>query len=124
MPGGRQDRKREQAIAALLECGTLAEAAQRAKVSVRTLKVWLKEPGFLGAYRAAKRQLTEHAIGVLQEAAALAAATLRRSLRGGKVADRIRAALGILRHAVDAVELTDLRQRVEELERKLTEGKS
>src|SRR5437763_102872 len=47
-------RKREQAIAALLERPTIAEAAQAVGVSERTLRRWLSEADFAADYAAAR----------------------------------------------------------------------
>jgi hypothetical protein len=70
MPRGQpSSRKREAAISALLCTGTIAAAAEKARVSERTLRLWLKEPSFCASYRAARAQLLEHSLGVLQGAA-------------------------------------------------------
>lgn len=119
MPGGRQSRKWEQGIAALLETRTLAEAADKAGVALRTIKGWLEDPDFQAAFRDARRQVVEHAIARLQKSASAAAGTLRRNLRAEKEAVQVRAASEILKHAVGAVELGDVLARLKALEAKM-----
>ena len=48
--GEKLTRKQEQAVAALLEQPTVLRAATAAGVSERTLRLWLKDPGFKAAY--------------------------------------------------------------------------
>jgi hypothetical protein len=55
-------------------------------------------------------------VGRLQRSAGKAVEALERNLDCGHPGGEIRAALGILDHAVKAVELIDLAERVEELE--------
>jgi hypothetical protein len=120
MPGGQKiSRAQEKAIAALLSEASLESAAARAGVSERTLKYWLKQPAFAAAYRAARQQVVEHAITLLQRTASLAVATLHRNLSCGKAATEVSAAGKILEHALGAVEQFDLAQRVAELEERL-----
>jgi hypothetical protein len=120
MPGhhGKCGQKLEAALAALLQSATIAEAARKVHVSERTLRLWLKAPAFLAAYRAARRQLVEHAQGELQAAAGEAVAVLKRNLKAGRSADQIRAASVLLRHVLQVEELVVLTERVEELERR------
>jgi hypothetical protein len=116
MAGGKQTRKREAAIAALLSCRTIRQAARKAKIGERTLRLWLKEDEFSGEYQAARRQALEKAIAQLHGALGQAVVTLRRRLKGGKEADQIRAALGIVDRAMQGAEMLDLAGKVAELE--------
>jgi hypothetical protein len=122
MAGGRQSRKWDQAVAALLESATIAEAAAKAKISLRTLMAWLKESAFLRLYRDARRQIVEASVARLQRASGKAVRRLVHNLRCGNPAAENAAARLILDHAVGGVELLDLVQRVEELEARMTKG--
>src|SRR5262249_45144903 len=113
------NRKQEALIAALLTEPTHAAAATKAGVSEATLHRWLHLPEFQAAYRAARRDVEEAAIGRLQQAAGKAVEALERNLTCGHAGNEIRAALGVLDQAVKAVELIDLAVRMDELERKL-----
>src|SRR5262245_51915165 len=122
MPGGRKsNRKREEALAALLSTTSIEKAAQKAGLSERTLHNWLADPEFLGAYRDARRQVVEGAVTRLQKAAGAAVRCLKRNLTCGNAGAEIRAALGILDHAVKAVEVMDLAQQLAELKREIEE---
>src|SRR5262245_33850348 len=111
--------KKELAIASLLTEPTIELAAQKTGIGTATLTRWLRNDDFVAAYRQARRQLVESALGQLQRVAAEAVETLRKHLTAPKAGDQIRAALGILDHAVKAVEFIDLVEQVEALKREL-----
>lgn len=113
--------KQEALIAALLTEPTHAAAASKAGISEATLHRWLHRPEFQAAHRQARRSLVEAAIARLQQSASKAVEALERNLTCGQPSHEIRAALGILEHAVEGIELLDVVQRVEELEHLLKE---
>jgi hypothetical protein len=111
------------AISALLTAKSITEAATRAKVAEATLRRWLTaDLAFQRAYRAARRAVMDGVIGRVQQVAVKAVTALERHLnaKGGRPADQIRAALGILDFATRGLEVGDLLERVEELERLAT----
>jgi hypothetical protein len=98
--------KQEALIAALLTEPTYAAAAAKAGVSEATLYRWLHLPDFRTAYRQARRELVESAIGRLQAASGQAVETLLTVARQGKRdSDRVRAAVALLDRAFQG--LTD-----------------
>jgi hypothetical protein len=113
----------EAAVAALLALPTVAAAAQKAGVSERTLRNWLKLPAFVSAYREARRQIVELAIGQLQRLTHQAVEALQKNLACGKEAVEVSAAFGVLDRAFKGVELVDLAERVKALERQDQERK-
>src|SRR6516225_1670487 len=121
MSGGRQSRKRELAIANLLVSATLEQAAQRTRVSEKTLRLWLAEPEFSRAFRNARRLVLEQSINVLQQSSLAAAATMIRAMHCGKASVELNAADKILERAVQGIELFDLIGRVEQLEERLAQ---
>lgn len=116
--GQKLTRKSEQALVALLAESTLPAAAARAGVSEATIARWLRNPQFRAAYRDARRQIVEAAIGTLQGATSEAVETLRRNLTHDNGNVQVRAAVAILDHATKAIELMDLAERVEALEQR------
>lgn len=114
--GQKLTRKSEQALVALLAEPTLPAAAARVGVSEATIARWLRNPQFRAAYREARRQIVEAAIGTLQGATSEAVETLRRNLHQKSGSVQVRAAIAILDRATAAIELMDLAQRVEALE--------
>jgi hypothetical protein len=98
--------KQEALIAALLTEPTYAAAAAKAGISEATLYRWLHLPDFRTAYRQARRELVESAIGRLQSASGQAVEALLTVARHGKRdGDRVRAAVALLDHAFQG--LTD-----------------
>jgi hypothetical protein len=92
--------KQEAGIAALLSQPTHAAAAAVAGVSESTLYRWLQLPAFRAAYRQARRELVESAVGRVQAAAGQAVETLVNvAHKGRRDGDRVRAAVAILDHA-------------------------
>ena len=101
-------RKQEALVAALLTEPTHAAAASKAGVSEATLQRWLHLPEFQAAYRQARRQLVEGAVGRIQAATGQAVDTLLAVAKSGaKDADRVRAAVALLDHAQRGLTATD-----------------
>jgi len=119
--GEKLTRKQEQALAALLAETTIAAAAERARVGEVTLWRWLKQPDFLAAYRAARREVVEKAVAQLQQSSWAAATTLLKLLASSSDSVRLRAAVAILEHASKGVELIDFEERLSALELRAAE---
>ena len=117
--GTKLPRKRQQAIAALLECGTVKDAAQIVGIGNATLFRWLQDSAFQEAYREAKRRVVEQAISRLQKVSSEAVDTLREIMTDTEkpASSRVTAARTILEMAIKAVELEDLEVRIVDLER-------
>ena len=107
--GQKLTRKQEAVIAALLTEPTHAAAASKAGVSEATLHRWLRLPEFQFAYRRARRELVEGAIGRMQAATGQAVDTLLAVCKvGAKDGDRVRAAAVLLDHAFRGIEMADV----------------
>lgn len=112
-------RKIEQAVAALLAHATIGQAAVTLGVSERTLRGWMARDDFQKAFGAARRQLLDDAVKVLQHASKKAVATLVKHLDAERPADALKAAEAILDRAFKGTELLDVLVRVEALEARL-----
>ena len=108
--------KQLKAITSLLSHPTMREAAKDCGISETTLWRWLNDEAFQAAYRKARRQVVEQAMSELQAACSDAVATLRRNLKCGAANVEVSAAKTILDQAVKAIELTDMEERLEQLE--------
>jgi hypothetical protein len=98
--GQKLTSKQEALIAALLTEPTYAAAAAKAGVGQTTLYRWLHLPAFRAAYRQARRELVEAAVGRVQAATGQAVETLVAVARQGRRdGDRVRAAIALLDHA-------------------------
>jgi hypothetical protein len=113
---GRRSQREGAALAALLSEKSIALAAAKAGIGESTLLRWLADPAFKARYRAARRQVVEHAVSGLQQAAAQAVDALTRNLTCGIPPVEVGAAKAMLDQAIKAVELIDLVERVELLE--------
>jgi hypothetical protein len=118
--------KQERAILALLSAPTISAAAANVGIGETTLYLWLKEPSFAAAYRDARREAVQHALGRLQEASSEAAEVLKTVMNDPKTPanNKIAAASKILDMSVKGVELDDLAARIAALEAASTMGSS
>jgi hypothetical protein len=113
--GEKLTRKAEQAIAALLEHPTIAEAARSCGVSERSLWRWLQRDDFQKRYREAQRAVVDSAITKLQAATLRAVETLERNLNCGNYFAENAAAQAILSHSFKAIEVRELQQQIDEI---------
>ncbi len=106
------------AIQALLACATIEKAAEQAGLSGRTVYRYLNEPTFKAALRARQDQVIAGAVAALAGLAGKSIETLRGVMEDPEAAQgvRTRAALGVLGHIHDMIELRDLAERVAALE--------
>jgi HD-like signal output (HDOD) protein len=114
----------EQAIAALLQHGTVEKAAGAINISAATLWRWLHDEAFQEAYRKARRESLWRTVARLQHATGAAATTLLKMMcdPAAPSASRIRAAQSVLDTAYRVMELEELDARIQKLER-LSESK-
>ena len=127
MPGGPKRRyKTEQAIAALLGCPTLEEAAAATGVAARTLRRWLHEPDFRAQYLEARRHVYSHAIALAQHALSTGVEVLLGILNDADAPASARvAAFGRLEDmARRGIEIEDLEIRLASLEAQLLSERS
>lgn len=120
--GEKLSRKQEVALAALLECETIAAAAERAGIGESTLWRWMRIPAFSEQYRVSRQQVLSSSIGALQKASERAVAALCRNLDCGSPGVEVSAARVLLDQAFKATELYDVLERVEVLEERLRQG--
>ena len=122
--GAKFDRKKEQAIAALLNHRTTEEAAKAVGIGVTTLFRWLNEPEFRAAYLKARRESVSQAIARMQQAAGAAGVTILKLMTdpNAPAAVRLRAAESVYDIAVKGVETEDIEARIAALERAAEES--
>lgn len=107
------------AVVCLVATGSTAEAAHAAGRDERTVRRWLSDRDFSGAYRALAREAATQATSALLSAQRHAVAALVSGLDAPSHATRVRAARALLevgRHALD----DDTADRLDELEREVS----
>ena len=109
--------KQRRAIAALLSCPTIVEAAQLAECGERTLYTWLDDPAFRTELRAAEDAVVDTAVRALATAGGKAVSALADLVENGNAPVRLKAADAILNHLLKLRELRNLEGRITELER-------
>lgn len=116
--GTKYSRKKEAAIAALLEQRSVQEAARAAGISTQTLYRWLKMPEFVEEYRRARLIVMEQVYARTQQNAGIAVSVLMKLMVDSSTpaAGRIRAALGLFGLARQGLDL-GTENRVSPLER-------
>jgi hypothetical protein len=116
--GEKLSRKQELAIAALLTCSAITDAAKQCSIGEVTLHRWLKDATFQAAYREARRAVVQQAITQVQRATGEAVETLRNVMqdRESPASARVSAAKAILETAVKGIEIEDLEARIAALE--------
>jgi cytosine/adenosine deaminase-related metal-dependent hydrolase len=124
--GAKFERKKEQAIAALLTHRTTEEAAVAVGIGISTLFRWLNEPAFKAAYLKARREAVSQAIARIQQATGAAGVTILKLMTDPNVpaAVRLRAAECVFSLAVKGIEFEDIERRLTELERDAEESRS
>ena len=115
--GEKLSRKREQALYSLVHQPTIAAAARAIGIGEATLRRWLKNPDFRADYRRYKQEILEHSIALLQTSGDEAVKTLLSSLHAESEPVRLRAACAILDYAIKGLEIVDLEERINLLEK-------
>ena len=111
--------KQAKALSALLQEPTLARAAAVAGCGERSLRRWMTEPPFRDAVFRARRETFGQAIWLTQRYAAVAVATLVKVMQDEHAppSSKVAAAGMLLKFGREGIELDDLAERVELLER-------
>ena len=124
--GAKFGRKKEEAVAAVLSQRNLEEAARVVGVGVATLMRWQKLPEFQDALRRARREALAQTIGRLQQGASAAATTLLKVMldQNTPASTKVRDADTVMNHALKAMELEDVLERLTEVERVVDLAKS
>jgi len=112
---GKLNRKMHQAIAALLTCATVADAAAQAGISDATLRRWMQRDDFRAELQAASRTLLDDTLARMRAASGRALDALVAALDEPHPPTRVRAALGLIDQAA-RIAVDDLAARVAALE--------
>jgi len=111
--------RQQKALLALLNEPTVLKAAQASGVGERTLHRWIREPEFKRAYREALRESFSQTVALLHRYGPLAVATLAgvTQAQDAPHSAKVAASSAMLKHGRESIELDDLAERVEAVER-------
>ncbi len=115
--------KAEKVLTALLHHGAVRSAAKDAGVSEATVFRYLQDAEFQRRYRAARADVVDAAIALMQQLCSNAVSTLGAVMHDtdAPASARVSAAKTILEQSIGGVELTGLRQEIEEIKGMLAE---
>ncbi len=115
--------KAEKVLTALLHHGAVRSAAKEAGVSEATVFRYLQDAEFQRRYRAARAAVVDAAIALMQRLCANAVSTLDTVMHDTEApaSARVSAAKTILEQSIGGVELTGLRQEIEDIKGMLAE---
>jgi len=111
--------RQQAAIIALLSAPTLRDASKKSGIPERTIYTWMKsDTAFQSAYRQARRDSVQVAIGRLQRISADAVETIKAIMKSeeSNASVRLAAAKTILDFALRSTEIDDLESRISALE--------
>jgi hypothetical protein len=114
--GGRKARKRDLFVAGLINHGTVAQAAQLAKISSTTGWRYLRDPDVLARLRETVHGSLEQSKVLLQTGLAEAVESLRRLLSSKNEPVQVAAARALLELGLKVIEIDDIQIRLDRLE--------
>jgi transposase-like protein len=122
MSNEKFSRKKEAAIAALLSCDTVQEAADQVGVGRRTLFRWLQDGDFKRQYQEAKQAVLFETVKNLTTASTATVDILHHTLINSKSDHaKIAAARMILDFAFKGMEYESITMAIEDLERRVAD---
>lgn len=118
---GSLTRGMQRALPALLECPTVADAAEAAELGERTVYRYLSDPAFKAELRKRQAEILSQTVAAMVGGRQTALDVLRDALTSETTSwtERIRAANYWLSHTQDAIELDALIERIEALEQRM-----
>ena len=115
---------KERALAALLTSDTQSEAAKKCGLSERTLRLYLDNPEFYTEYQQRRQQMVIDATKKLQTYMQSAVETLKELKDDKETSPAVRAsaARALLEYGLKYTDVTDLAERITELEKQAEEN--
>lgn len=108
---------KEKALAALLTSKTRKEAAEKAGISYRTIRVYLQDAEFLAEYRQRKGEIIDDAARRLTNAMQKAIDVLENATDGKKVKDAaLKASKLVLEYSARFITISDIMARLDAME--------
>ncbi len=115
-------KKQEEAIAALLASPTILGAARAAKVDPKSIRRWLKNPVFAGAYESARGSVVHASLNAIQSALPAAIRALTRDCDSQDFAARQHATALIMQTVLKGIEFGVFNDRLRRVEERQAAG--
>lgn len=112
-------RNQSKAISLILEARSITEGVKKAGISKTTFYAWLKNPEFKAEFVRQRQELVDLALHELKTSLSEAVTVLRELLKAEGEGVRLRTAQAILENVLKSIELENIEQRLEVLERSL-----
>ena len=116
--------KQEKFMIALMATNTILDACKQAGIANHTGYKYLNDPEFKVEYLKLRRETMQQATNKLQQAAVIAVETLENVMldaENSTPSARVQAARTVLENAYRGLEIDDIQQRIEQLEKRLEE---
>lgn len=110
--------RRFRVIPIILGAKNVSEGVKNAKISRDTFYEYLKDPIFKAEFVRQRKEIVDLAMHELKTAAGEAVAVLRKLLGARQEGVRLRTALGMLEHISKLIQIEELEERIEALERR------
>jgi hypothetical protein len=116
--GAKFGRKKEEAVAALLNHKSVEDAARSVGLNPNTLLKWLRVPEFRTLYLKARREAVQQSVARLQQATGAASITMLKLMTDPNIppAVRLRAAECVFDYSIKGIDQEDTDVRLTELE--------
>lgn len=116
-------RKQETFIAAMLTLPTITAAALAAGVTDHTARGWMKQPHIQQAYKDARKQAFDAALGVLRDVVEEAIKTLKTMMCNEEAPHgvRVRSAQILLEQAISVHKLSEMQAEIDAMKRTIQE---
>lgn len=117
----KYERQKEAVIVALLTAPSIEDAAKASGVGATTIYRWMKLTDFQSELKEARRQAVNQAVGKLQQSCSEAVDVLKDIMNDKTVlaSSRVSAARTILDSSLKVVEMEDIMERLEDIEKAL-----
>jgi len=117
--------RQERVVAMLIAEPTVILACEKSGVPERTVRRWLTLPAFKAAYNLARRQTFTHAMSMATRYAPAALNTLAKIASDSSAphAARVTASTAMLKFSRESIELDNLAERLDALEKSMAAGK-
>ena len=116
--------KQLKAIPAILAARSITDGCRAARISRETFYAWLQEPAFKAEYERQGRALIDEAFQGLKGLTGEAVETLRKLLTSRQDGVKLRAAQLVIESTLKRIEIEDLKERIDALERRIADERA